>query len=127
MEPNGLNEPERELESVLRSLSPTSAGIDPIAAAFTAGRRSGARRLHAWQSAAAVLLLLVIGIRLMPARHGGAIEPTNSSTATVATEAPAPQSVEALETVIREKGVDALQATNVPAVQLFTASNSSLY
>jgi hypothetical protein len=126
MEPNGLSDQERELESALRSVVPAAARIDPISAAFTAGRRSGARVVRAWQSAAAAMLLLAIGIRFLPATHHVAIEPINPSTIIVAMEAPAPQSVEALQIAIREKGVDALPATSVPAVQLLNANNAAL-
>src|SRR5205823_8945410 len=57
-EPDDLNPADRELEQALKSLLPTSASIDPIAAAFSAGRRSATIPLRTWQSAAAAMLLI---------------------------------------------------------------------
>ena len=39
-EPRGLNPAQREVEGALRSLAPAAARVDPVAAAFDAGRRS---------------------------------------------------------------------------------------
>ena len=55
-EQDDLSGEQLELERALRSISPASAQIDPIAAAFAAGRRSQNRRVRAWASACVVLL-----------------------------------------------------------------------
>lgn len=51
----------RELERALKTLRPTAARIDPVAAAHAAGRRSARGRLRAWQAAAAVAALAAGG------------------------------------------------------------------
>ena len=63
----GLDPPERELELALRSLAPAVARIDPVSAAFEAGRRSSRRQVRLWQSAVAALLLVSAGSWLIPA------------------------------------------------------------
>ena len=49
-EPRGLNPAQREVEGALRSLAPASARVDPVAAAFDAGRRSTRGRVRVWRA-----------------------------------------------------------------------------
>lgn len=68
-EPN-LSGTDRELESALSSLSPDRNNeLDPIVAAFDAGRLDGNRRLRVWQGASllsgslAAVVMIVAGLR----------------------------------------------------------------
>ncbi len=63
-EQDGLNPEELELERALRSLSPASAKLNPIAAAFEAGQQFRQRQVRAW-SAAFVALLLASSLSLL--------------------------------------------------------------
>jgi hypothetical protein len=129
-EPNGLNHEQRELESALRCLSPAAAKIDPITAAFTAGRRSSRRQLHLWRSATVLILLVGAASRLMPPERNAAVQPRDFSENKIAIrseqpppEAPAPQSVRVLQETMREKGPDGLPSANVPSVQIISIGN----
>jgi hypothetical protein len=57
---NQLNSAEREFETALRSLRPTPAQIEPMAAALATRRGTGRSRLRIWQLSA-VAAALVIG------------------------------------------------------------------
>jgi hypothetical protein len=63
-EPDGLNSEQLELERALRSLSPARAQIDPIAAAFEAGRKVRQRQVRAWASAFVALLVIMTSMLL---------------------------------------------------------------
>jgi len=129
-EPNRLNDEQRELESALRSLAPAAAGIDPIAAAFAAGRRSGGGQIRAWRSVA-VLTLLIAGMGwAISIGHKAALAPrelTENTTALrspeIPAEAPAPESLLALQEIVREKGLDALPSASIPSVQVVNIGN----
>ena len=54
-----LTPAERELETALRSLRPTPARINPVAAALAAGRRTSPVRLRFWRIAATAAAILV--------------------------------------------------------------------
>lgn len=56
-----LSDAERELETALRSLRPTPARIDPLAAAIAAGRRTSPARSRYWQVAAAAAVIVAVG------------------------------------------------------------------
>jgi hypothetical protein len=123
-EPNGLNDGQRELESALRSLHPAAARIDPIAAAFTAGRYACRRQLHLWRTAAVLILLVGAASRLVPLQRNVAIQPRDFSENKIAlrseqplSEPPAPQSLQALQKIVREKGLDAIPSANLPTIQ----------
>jgi hypothetical protein len=126
-EPNGLNDEQRELESALGSLLPAAARIDPIAAAFTAGRRSSGRQLRIWRCAAALILMIALGSRLIPTGRNSSATPSVRMDTTFAVhtppEPPAPQSVQVLQETIREKGLDGLPSGNVPSVQIIRIGN----
>jgi hypothetical protein len=121
--PDGLSPGETELESAMRSLSPSAARIDPIAAAFTAGRRSSQRPMRIWRAAAVLMLLMGAGSWLAPARRNPPVQPRGFSEPAVAIQ-PAPaeplaaESMQVLEQTVREKGLDGLPAENIPAVHV---------
>jgi hypothetical protein len=129
-EPRGLNPAQREVEGALRSLAPASARVDPVAAAFDAGRRSTARQVQLWQSATVVLLLVGAGSWFIPAGRRGAGLPTPEvpgSVAVIPAHLPAAQaapvqplpdeSLLMLQQLVRDKGVDGLPAPRLPAVR----------
>ena len=112
----------RELEDALRNLSPKMAKVDPIAAAFSAGRRSANHRLHVWQSAVAAMLLVNVGLWFAPIHRPAA--PTISQVQPVGIFQPTPpssplseQSIAVMEQRVLEHGVDALPVTHIPAQQ----------
>lgn len=55
-----LDGAERELASALRSLIPIASSIDPVSAAFEAGRRSQARVTRLWRRTSAAASLVVV-------------------------------------------------------------------
>jgi hypothetical protein len=120
----------RELETALRNLSPKTVKVDPIAAAFAAGRRSANRRLYRWQSAAAALLLVNVGLWLVPIHRDAA--PTIVQVQPISIPQPAlpptplsEQSLAVLQQRVLEHGVDALpvmQRTSFKAVGVWDSS-----
>jgi hypothetical protein len=124
------------VESALRSLAPAAANVDPVAAAFDAGRRSAGRQVRWWRSAAAVLLLLGAGSWMIPFAHretdvtrpespGGSTLVMHKQPKTPAPVQPLPdESLLMLEQVVREKGVDGLPAPlRLPAVRPVAAGD----
>jgi hypothetical protein len=78
-----LGPAERELESALAALSPARAGgLDPVAAAFAAGRRSVRREARAWR-AAAIVMLAIGGAGGWFTRVTGHSQPSRSDGTTV--------------------------------------------
>jgi hypothetical protein len=57
-----LNDAERELEGCLKGLRPAGHNIDRDAMMFRAGQRSMARRARGWQSAAGIMLVVVLNL-----------------------------------------------------------------
>jgi hypothetical protein len=126
--PDGLTLGERELESAMKSLSPSAARIDPVAAAFTAGRRSGQRPMHLWRAAAVLMLLVSAGSWFAPARRNVAVQPQQFSEPAVAIQPSPPEplaaeSLQVLQETVREKGLDGLPAENIPAVHVLHADD----
>jgi hypothetical protein len=123
-EQDGLNPAERELEEALKSLAPAAARIDPVSAAFEAGRRSVRTQLHVWRMATAAALMIGAGSWLIPI--GAGIEnrtPVVAVAATPMAPALAPQSVFVLQAAMREHGVAGLPATRLPDVGSGRASD----
>jgi hypothetical protein len=116
---NGLTPGERELESAMKSLSPAAARIDPIAAAFAAGQRSGRRPVRLWRAAAVLMLLIGAGSWLAPIRHSVVVEPHEfSEPVVVLRPPPAAESLQVLQQTVFEKGLDALPTENIPAIRV---------
>jgi hypothetical protein len=121
-EQDGLNPAEQELEEALKSLAPAAARIDPVSAAFEAGRRSVRTQLHVWRMATAAALLIGVGGLMLP-RHVG-VGPNIQSGMQVAVHRSAPelapplaaQSVFRLQAAVREHGIAGLPPTRLPAV-----------
>ena len=123
MQNNDLTPGQRQLESALKSVAPTSVRVDRVAAAYAAGRRSARRQARFWQLAAALLLLATSVSWLAPARHAVDLATNHSASSPVEARQPSPvrpfsnQSLFVLQAAVRSKGIDALPPTDVPAVQ----------
>jgi hypothetical protein len=123
-----MSEPDKmnfELEQALKSLHPAPANVDPIAAAFTAGRRSTRRTLHAWQSATAAVLLLAAFPFLLPAHPPAPIVPPipHSPQILVSNPNPSPQSLFRLQQVVEQHGIDALPPTTSAPITAIRADS----
>jgi hypothetical protein len=122
-ENNELSPADRELAESLRVLKPVVVRIDPVAAAFAAGRRSATRQLQRWRAAVAVLVVVSAAPWLTPAVETGDVSQRLPST--IASRAPAPtvgtpppvHSVMALRQAVFRNGIEAL-----PPTQLLTSS-----
>jgi hypothetical protein len=119
-EPNGLNPAEHEVEEALRTVTPSAARIDPVAAAFAAGQRSATSQLQRWRAAAAVLLLVSAGSWLLPASdHDSDVERSRVSIALVepidSLPHPSAQSLLALRYAVFQHGIEGLPTTPIPA------------
>lgn len=120
-----LSPAQRELEAALQSLSPAASDVDAIAAAYEAGRRSMRWRLHAWQSAAALVLIAAGATWLtssLPPIDRATPAPIASgprllvvqTTAPVAS--PSQASLLTLQQAVSERGLDGLPALPLPTV-----------
>lgn len=128
-EQDRLNPAERELEEALRSLAPTAAHVDPIGAAFEAGRRSTRRQVRLWRSATAASLVVLavasviptgpVGVTRAPiiAEHAAPTSPHAIRPVSFAREPVAEHSLVMLQAAIREHGVSGLPATELPIVE----------
>jgi hypothetical protein len=132
-----LTPADQEFENALRHLSPATGRIDPISAAFAAGKRSAQKRERVWQSTSALLLLMGFTIWFLPGLHQSTSDlavrrpPTpewvNTTVVTgvrtgvhvqTQRESDQPisnQSMAALERTVLDQGVDALPVANVPS------------
>ena len=130
-EPDGLNAAQREFERALRSVAPTAAQVDPVAAAFAAGKASGRRQMHFWRAAAVVALAIGIGIRLLPAGRGGAVTLPHDRPGSIVvfqrestpTAALPDQSVLMLQRALEKQGVEGLPAARLCPVQTLHAGD----
>jgi hypothetical protein len=128
-----LNGADQEFEAALSSLAPMEVQIDPVAAAYSAGRRSARRQVRTWQSAAAMMLVVSAAMWVAPvARDGMVLGPSQATTpfagrserATQLVAVPfASQSFVALQAAMREHGVDGLPVVELPATQLTRIDN----
>ena len=118
-EPNDLTPANRELERALKSVRPVDAHVDPVAAAFAAGRRSAENNLRVWKAAAVLALFVGMGsMFLIPtSRHVPAPADVRQPVfVTSYKPAPVPdQSVAALQQAMAERGLAGLPATRGPA------------
>jgi hypothetical protein len=122
---DGLSDPDHELEGMLRSLMPAAARIDPLAAAFDAGRNSQRRRVWAWRSAAALMLVVGVAGWLLPLRrHVSSPPPNFSAVIPISTRPVTPlpdHSLLMIQQAVRDGGVDALPEAQLPAIRLINA------
>ncbi|MGA2585120.1 MAG: hypothetical protein ABSG31_17745 [Tepidisphaeraceae bacterium] len=113
---NGLTAAERELESVLKSLVPIAGGIDPVNAAYQAGRRSAGRGVRIWQGTAFVAMAACAFVWL-PISKSHEIVPTklvafgNGKALVVPTF---DQNSAGEEQAILDRGLDALPPLRLP-------------
>jgi hypothetical protein len=122
-EHDGLNAGNAGLESALKSLVPVAAAkVDPLAAAFAAGRRSSRQTIRAWQSAAAVMFLLAGGswaMRLATVLpRPSAIVVELPATATPRAQAAGDQTLIMLQRAVEDHGIDGLPASPLPSVRM---------
>ncbi len=116
-EQDGLNPAERELEEALKSLAPAAARIDPIGAAFEAGRRSVRSQVRVWRAATAAAILIGIGSWVLSVGPGiGTHVPVVAITVPSISQPLPPQSLFMLQAAYRDKGLAGLPATNLPPV-----------
>lgn len=123
-----LTSADRELEAALGSLAPSKLQIDPVVAAFLAGRRAGRRQLRIWQSVAAMLLVVSAGIWLTAgtADHFMLVQHPQRThlrgNAELGDELVAArfssQSFAVLQAAVREHGLDGLPVVELPSAQL---------
>jgi hypothetical protein len=109
---NELNPAERELESALKSLMPTGARLNPVAAAYSAGQRSARRDVRRWRTATAAMALVGASGWLLPVGQDLLAGKQTRFPATIVTvtdtQAVPEQSMIMLQKVVWEKGVDGL-------------------
>jgi hypothetical protein len=124
---DGLNPAERELEEALRSLAPTPARIDPIAAAFRAGAQSAQHKTRVWQFLAAIVTIALIGSWMIPMPNrsmpGNQFVESPVSNAPQVLPAMDARSVMAMQEAVRDRGISALPKAEVPAIRPFDAKD----
>ena len=123
MQEQSLSPGQRELEEALKTLRPKDGKIDPVGAAFGAGKALAHRQVRLWQSMTGVLLLAAVGTWMLPARHADVSPSHNSSGATIALERTrshpqtwSSQSVLMLQESMWKNGMDDFPATPLPDV-----------
>lgn len=121
-EQQGLSPAQQELEGALKSLMPAAGQINPIAAAFGAGRAAARRQVRTWQSATGLLFLVAAGSWLLPALHPSVSPVPNlpGSVQVATSQSPHPQpwsdqSILMLQNTMWKNGIDALPSPSLPA------------
>jgi hypothetical protein len=124
MQEQGLSPGQRELEEALKTLRPADGRIDPVGAAFGAGKALARRQVHLWQSITGLFLLVAAGTWMLPAHHvdvspsnqfhGGALalEPQAAHPQTWSS-----QSVLMLQESMWKNGMDDFPSTQLPDVK----------
>jgi hypothetical protein len=125
---DNLNPADREFEDALRSLSPKTARVDPIAAAFRAGERSARRTTRVWQSLAAIVVLALVGSWLIPSFDRPRTAPhflvqLQSPDSAAVVPAVDAHSVLAMQEAIRDRGLSGLPRAEIPTVRAFDAED----
>jgi hypothetical protein len=121
--PNDLSPADREIEDLLRNLAAREVRLDPVSAAFAAGRRSSRRQVRLWRAAAVGLLLLGIGISQLANGNladSGTVERPSLAASPVRTANPAmlgAHSWAMLHRAMGQHGVDGLPTTQIPEVR----------
>jgi hypothetical protein len=126
VDPREINPGLRDTEAALRALRPATGGVDPLAAAFAAGRKSGRRQLAAWRAAAGVAIMVGVSGWLISPRTGRLTESgapnerapamatvNAGSIATIPPSLPA-QSVLLLRRAVAEDGLNGIPASPPP-------------
>jgi hypothetical protein len=114
-----LNPADEEVAEALRSLVPAAVRIDPVAAAFAAGRRSANGQLVRWRALAATLLVAGTAAWLWPAGEyrAGAHrrQPTIAAQFSGSWSNAHSQSLAALQHSLVRNGIQSMPTTNIPA------------
>jgi hypothetical protein len=109
--------PDAELTAALGSLLPAGTTIDPVAAAFTAGRNSARRQTRLWKGISVVVVALGIGAWMIPDHRDEAIPPMVARS----DHPPAPDltadSVVMLQQAVLDHGLDGLPQSSTPPFQ----------
>ncbi len=114
-----LNPADNEVVQKLRSLAPAAVRIDPVAAAYAAGRNSAKNQVLHWRAIAAVLLVAGTASWFVPAGESTVREVRSQSDfasaapGTNLADAPA-QSLVALQRAMYRNGIQSMPATNIP-------------
>jgi hypothetical protein len=114
-----LNPVDQEVVEALRSLVPAAVRIDPVAAAFAAGRQSAQNQLVRWRALAATLLVACTAAWLWPAGDYGADgnrpQPAIASQFSNSSWSDAhSQSLAALQHSLVRNGIQSLPTTSIP-------------
>jgi hypothetical protein len=123
-EENGLNSEQRDLELALRSLSPMRTQLNPIAAAFEAGRMVHRRQVRVLSAVTTLSLLIAMGSLILTQRPS--VSPLHAPIAVLRDSPSMPQFVSSpsaptlisLEQTLQSRGIDALPTTAVPKVNV---------
>jgi hypothetical protein len=115
-----LNPADHEVAEALRSLTPTAVRIDPVVAAFAAGRQSAQNQLVRWRALAAGLLMAGSAAWLWPeGEPGDGANPTQPSVASRFADGHLPerhaQSLAALQHSIYRNGIQSMPPTSIPS------------
>lgn len=129
-QPN-LTPAQLEIERALRSLPASRTAIDPVAAAFAAGRRSLRTTLRLFQTVCAFLLVASIAPHFLasPSRSPAPLQ-GGRGYATMAQHVSSPevfpQSLLLLDQTVLAGGLDALPRSTPPAAPPTRVNNSSI-
>jgi hypothetical protein len=114
-----LSPVDQEVVEALRSLKPAAVRIDPVAAAYAAGRKAAKNQVLSWRAIAAVLLVAGTASWLVPA--GESQVPDVRSQPSLASAVPDvrvadahAQSLAALQYAMYRNGIRSMPATNIP-------------
>ena len=125
--PDPIDDPaNHELEAALARLAPAHTRIDPVQAAFEAGRRAQRRSLRHWQLATAAMLVLGAGSWLMLLRPSPSTLDRGSTIQVVRSEPRSlpEQSLILLDRTVRDQGAEGLPATRLPRAVSIDASDA---
>ena len=131
-EQDGLTPELAALSEALKTLKPAAARVDPVAAAFDAGRRSALRPLRVWQSIAAMFLVAGSATAVL-SFHRDVITPPAAAPVIAEESQQLPpaqpisaQSWLALQATVSRNGIDALPVSDIPSGDLMKVTNSSI-
>ena len=111
-----------DIEARLKALSPVAGRIDPIAAAFAAGKKSAAVR---WRAITAMLVVAAVMPWCLPKTKSIPTAPTAEvAIAPVHIDPPPPENVWQLREAVLEKGLDGLPQAPVANVRTMRAMDA---
>jgi hypothetical protein len=128
-EQDGLTPQQQKLELALKSLSPAVGRIDPISAAFSAGRQSSQGQIVWLRSVTALCLVAGTISWLLPVKNPAIrrIDVVQFVAQTIpVTTPPQPMSAQSLvmlQNAVRDKGLDGLPASKLPEIQVVRAGD----